>query len=616
MIFVASELAGIFSALTADAKRTLRQRNRMIATATDRLDRNFLGLAVRCGLPMMVLLVADFGFAQRNEPATEVFQLAAGFPRENALNVPTGVAINLRFNQAVDPDSLKFLKLVAADGTEMPCRKSTDLTNASITLVPQNDLRPLTEYSCRGSERVLSRSGEPLVPFARKFTTGEASAAESALPTFEVETFDGTRSMTTILFGPDRRLYAADAFGHLVRWDIDDEGRPQNRTVLLSDPKQSRQYIDLEWDPSATSDNLILWASYSQRLAEKDDRYYFTGTNVRIKLVGKNHDEIREQTIVYGLPHGRERQGGFDTLPHQPNGLVFRDGKLYQSVGSTSSSGGPPNWGIPEQPLSSCILEFDYQSIDAPLDVHPSSGIDPSAPDSAVKIFATGVRNALEIVSHSNGHLYTATNINDRGGPQDGVPDDPDIPGDQNSLIKQTTPDHESLFLLQRGRHYGFPNPSRAQYVLHGGNPTAQIDPFEISDYPVGTLPEDGFAPELMFEIWQHGGTSANGMIEYQPKTAHPLSGCLLSCFYSTKKIAAIRLGDDGLPVNIAGLRSAEGKLAFNGPLDITQDKRTGILYIADFGTQSKFGADGSLKLLRNSTQAQRSPELKSRSEN
>ena len=135
----------------------------MIATAMVRLKTNLaLGLAVLCSLPIMMFLVAGFAVAQSNEPAPETFRLAAGFPRENAQNMSTSVAINLRFNQAVAPDSLKFLRLFAADGTEMPCRKSTDLTNASITLVPQDDLQPLTEYTCRGSEDVLSNDGQPV----------------------------------------------------------------------------------------------------------------------------------------------------------------------------------------------------------------------------------------------------------------------------------------------------------------------------------------------------------------------------------------------------------------------------------------------------------------------
>ena len=63
--------------------------------------------------------------------------------------------------------------------------------------------------------------------------------------------------------------------------------------------------------------------------------------------------------------------------------------------------------------------------------------------------------------------------------------------------------------------------------------------------------------------------------------------------------IAVLPPGPDGLPVTVAKLRGPEGKLDLRGPLDITMDPATGILYVADFGKQSTFGADGSMVLLR-----------------
>ena len=120
-----------------------------------------------------------------------------------------------------------------------------------------------------------------------------------------------------------------------------------------------------------------------------------------------------------------------------------------------------------------------------------------------------------------------------------------------------------------------------------------------ITDYPIGTKPEPNFAPELMFPIWQWGGTSPNGIIEYLPDQDPPLKHQLLYCFYSACDIAAMSLGKDGLPTRVRKLRSPSDKLAFNGPLDITQDPRTGSLYVADFGRQSVFGQDSSLIWLR-----------------
>lgn len=521
------------------------------------------------------------------------------FPAEGAENVPVSVSLQVRLSKPAAVDTLSYFALYRIEdgerAREVDTRPATDLTNASITIVPTRFLDPDAEYELSGDARVKAVDGSSLAPFTTRFRTGGGGPMPSDGLLFAAQTFDQSRSMTALAFGPDRRLYAADAFGSLVRWEIDENGTPFGKTTLLSDPDMSRQYIDLEWDPEATADDLVLWVSYGERVDYPEDRKFFTGTIAKLHL----GERVREQIVVTGLPHGREKQGGFDTLPHQPNGLAFKDGFLYQSVGSTSSSGGPANWGISEQPLSASILEIDYRRIHSPLDVHPASGYDPSRPGAPLRLFATGIRNAVHLVAHSNGNLYTAVNMNDRKGSADGVPDHPELEGDQNLLITQTTPDHESLLLIRSGRHYGFPNPSRNQYVLMGGNPTSAADPFEIQDYPLGTPPDPGFAPELMYEIWQYGGTSANGMVEYAPENPHPLSKALIVCFYSTGDIAAMPLGEDGLPTRVEKLRGPTGKLPFTGPLDIAMDSSKGILYIADFGTQNKFGSDGSMVLLR-----------------
>ena len=520
-------------------------------------------------------------------------------PSDGERNVELSTSIRLRLSEPAKVDTLPHLELYRIEeGTRVEkatTRYATDLTNAAITIVPRDLLEPGATYELVGSAKVESTGGSRLTPFSSRFHTVSAAAPTESGLVFEPHTFDRNRSMTTVEFGPDGRLYAADAFGTLARWDIDEHGVPIKRAVLLSDPSESRQYIDLAWDPAATADSLVLWVSYGERLDYAPSRKYYTGAIAKL-TIGEN---VKQEVVVTGLPHGRERQGGFDTLPHQPNGLLFKDGKLYQTVGSTSSSGGPANWGVPEQTLSGAAIQIDYKAIKETLDMHPDYGYDPSRPGAPLQLFATGIRNALHLVGHSNGRIYTAVNLNDRRGPADGVPDHPRIPGDQNLLVKQTTPDHESLLIVEEGRHYGFPNPARNQYVLMGGNPTAVNDPFEISDYPVGTAPDDGFAPELMYPIWQYGGTSPNGMIEYQPQFPHPLRGALLCCFYSAGDIAAMPLGADGLPTSVKKLRGPKNKLPFNGPLDLTMDPRTGILYVADFGTQNKFGSDGSMILLR-----------------
>lgn len=552
---------------------------------------------------MMHLCAFLLGMILPSQLLGQTVVLAESHPGHQDEDVLISGSLSLRFSDAVNPNSLSAIRLeeITPTGTTpVEICRSTDLTNASVTVVPVDFLKTDQEYRIVGSTALQAATGQPVTPFEVAFRTEDGSRGKSLGLTFQPKTFDTQRSMTTVLFGPDRRLYAASAFGEIVVWNVAKDGRPTDRKTIFQDATYSRQFIDLEWDPAATPDHLVLWASYAERLCPKGDpAYYFTGAIARLTIL--DQQIIHEEVMVRGLPHGREIQGGHETLPHQPNGLCFHNGMLYQSVGSTSSSGGPANWGIQEQRLSSSILEIDYQRIPVGgIDVSPTNPqFDPQAPGALVRHFATGVRNALELVVHSNGRMYTAVNINDRGKRSDGVPNDPRIPGDQNALITQITPNHESLLILERGRHYGFPNPSLGNFVLGGGNPTAEKDPFEITDYPVGTPPEQGFAPELMFPIWEWGGTSPNGILEYSPQFEHPLQSSILCCFYSSNDIAAMILDQTGLPVRIEKLRGQNGKLSLAGPLDITQDTRTGHLYVADFGKQSKFGEDGSMVWLQ-----------------
>ncbi len=88
-------------------------------------------------------------------------------------------------------------------------------------------------------------------------------------------------------------------------------------------------------------------------------------------------------------------------------------------------------------------------------------------------------------------------------------------------------------------------------------------------------------------------------MIEYLPVGSHLLRHALFCCFYSAGDIAVICLGNDGLPCRVAKLRAPKGKLPFIGPLDITMDPKSGILYVADFGTQNRFGKDGGMWMVQ-----------------
>lgn len=86
------------------------------------------------------------------------------------------------------------------------------------------------------------------------------------------------------------------------------------------------------------------------------------------------------------------------------------------------------------------------------------------------------------------------------------------------------------FFRTLKSRPHGHPNRSRKQYVLLGGNPTADIDAWEIKEYPVGIQPDPHFNPDnLISNLKTIDGTSANGCAEYT--LPGPLQGRLLTCF-------------------------------------------------------------------------------------
>jgi hypothetical protein len=193
---------------------------------------------------------------------------------------------------------------------------------------------------------------------------------------------------------------------------------------------------------------------------------------------------------------------------------------------------------------------------------------------------------------HSNGSLYGGVNQNDGTGRAD-TPSRPGVPS-----LRAVFPD-EDLVRIVEGGYYGHPNPSRKQYVLMGGNPTAGVDPWEVPEYPVGVQPEPAFNPaNLIFNLKRINGTSANGCCEYT--LPGPLNGRLLICFYEgTHTLHTFAFNPSGTAVtDHRPLLAEDGEsLTFTQPLDVAVHP-SGRIYVADFGNWSSFGQGGAVWVL------------------
>jgi hypothetical protein len=224
----------------------------------------------------------------------------------------------------------------------------------------------------------------------------------------------------------------------------------------------------------------------------------------------------------------------------------------------------------------------------------------PYSPNAPLTIYASGFRNAYDLVWHSNGCLYVPTNGSAAGGNTpasvqgilrtDGsVYKGPSVP--MLRSVQQTQSDY--LFRVIKGGYYGHPNPLRGEYVLNGGNPTSAIDPAQVNDYPVGTKPDVNWRG-YSFDF--QNNKSPDGAIEYKSNAFNgALKGKLLIVRYSQHDdIIALTPGGPKKDIvsSIDGT-SIEGFSGFIDPLDLTEDVRTGDIYV------SEFGGEGRIVLLR-----------------
>ncbi|MBC7799822.1 MAG: carbohydrate-binding protein, partial [Gemmatimonadaceae bacterium] len=313
---------------------------------------------------------------------------------------------------------------------------------------------------------------------------------------------------------------------------------------------------------------------------------------------------------VTGLP----RSNG----DHLTNSLEFRANPaagqagepshlLYVTQGSNSAMGRPDDaWGQRgERLLNAAILEidptrtaptggFNVQTEPTPAGntVNPPSTFNadgtvngfynPFATDAVVRLFATGTRNAYDLVWHSNGFLYVPTNGSAAGG---NTPDNPATP--QNEALTNASLQSDYLFRVQDGGYYGHPNALRDEFILNGGNPTAGVDRNEVlpssgrAGYAAGVAPDPNYRAESAYSLGFN--RSPNGATEYKSAVfGTKLKGAVLFTEYSGgNDVRAVLLDANGFVTQDFVLKNASGAtIQYTDPLDIIENPATGQLYL------------------------------------
>ena len=487
--------------------------------------------------------------------------------------------------KTVKPETVKLFR--TADRREVPAAVNTSGGGDAIVLRPTEPLEPNTQYTFEVNAGVRDTAGAAFNYFAARFTTAADAGAPVELPVaFErvaLPAADG-EMYTSLAFGPDGRLYAATMDGRVVRFAVRPDGTLGDAQTIPTVAKYNngpRLVTGICFDPAATRENPVLWVSHGQLvLKEATD---WTGKISRLSGAGLTE----YQDYVVGLPRAVR-----DHLNNQP--VFGPDGALYFCQASNTAMGAPDErWGMrPEHALTAAVLRLDVAKVkQLPLDAKTGDGgtYDPAAPGAPLTVYATGVRNAYDLLWHGNGHLYAPMNASAAGGNTPGPeaharrdtndgPCERPVPALVN--VRRTLDDY--LARVEPGGYYGHPNPLRGEYVLNGGNPTAAADPAEIADYPAGTMPERSWRrPAYTFGK----NLSPTGAVEYRNDSAFGglLRGKMLVCRYSGgDDVLVLTLGPDGEVTEAAS--GIEGLTRLMDPLDLVEDPATGNLYVAEFG--------------------------------
>ena len=504
----------------------------------------------------------------------------------------------------------------------------------SLTIRPLQALKANTSYTLKvedvldlGSITDAAAAIRQMQDLTTTFVTGVAPTEVAREVAFTTSTLlngfvDGAGGFTSIEFGPDGKLYVATIMGEIFRWSVNSDGsiNKASKESLVLDYLQSgadrRGIIGLTFDPT---DPNTIWISDNYPIPRENkafDTPEFSGRVSKITL-GQNGSftGATAETYLTGLP----RSGG----DHVTNSLEFRANPdagqagepaylLYLSQGSNSAAGAPDGaWGNrPERLLNAAVLEIDptrkaptggfdvrTEPVTVPTTQNPLSSFNsdgtypgfynPYAADAVLKIFATGVRNAYDLVWHSNGHLYMPTNGTASGGK---TFDDPTQPGSQVIVNSPTQDDY--FFTVEQGKYYGHPNILRDEYILNGGNPTSGVDKNEVTDRKDGNPNTDGYdagvRPDLNYDLdgaYSLGrNQSPNGAIEYKGGAfGTNLKGAVLFAQFSTgDNVRAIRVDASGKIIGDDVLRRPDGSVINNyiDPLDIIENPVTGQLYL------------------------------------
>ncbi len=496
----------------------------------------------------------------------------------------------------------------------------------AINLSPRFPLEVNTTYRFV-IDGVTDLTGAAFEYFESTFTTAsDNSGSKSKLDNVSFTKFGNVvtgQSYTSLTIGPDGKLYGLRISGTIDRWDIQLDGTLKNKFTMpvLENTYGPRAAMSLTFSPTSTGADLKVFVSHSTGVLNNGPAW-----DGKISQLS-GPDLGTEKLVVTNLPRSRR--------DHLVNGIAFRSAEpnvLYFNVGSNTAGGAPDDsWGNrKERLLTAATLRLDLDKLPesawplnakTTMDQAAINSVDVNSPtlgsgtgfysesegtfpdngtynpfyvDAPLTLYATGIRNAFDLVWHSNDNLYIPTN-----GTAGGSNTPASVSGTRRPngefydhsnpslypVIPATFSNNTQLDFLYRVDpslnsigYYGHANPLRGEFVLNRG-------PVDVVGYPNNVTPDPNYRG-IAFNFDYN--KSPNGVIEYRSDAeGGNLKGVLLVCRYSggSDIIALVPNGpnNDILTTKI-GIPGLSG---FQDPLDLTENVVNGNLYVSDFATQS-----------------------------
>lgn len=337
---------------------------------------------------------------------------------------------------------------------------------------------------------------------------------------------------TSVVKAPDGRICVTDRGGNVQVFAVNPAGVVTAVQSITTLADSGRELIGIAFHPVTGS--MYLSHTASDETPDEGMITVLSGPGYSIRT-----------DLITGLPNALHHHNTESLLFLQEDGRVT----LLISQGSMTNYGGTPGdfWEREELPLSGAILQADVTD-----DILTGE----------VTTYATGLRNAYDLVLHSNGRIYAT----DNGGfpfgttPQweDCLDPDPD---------SQPLEDPDALSLIVEGSFHGIANRSRGECDFISNNDDTKIP---------GVNAPANYVPAVF--LFEPPHTSTNGITEIAG-TNTCFDGELWTVYTANNDaIVRLELSVDGTTVVDSGTLPIE----VINPLDIYCDPDTGHIWIID----------------------------------